>query len=117
MMNMADTLSMQLNLYISARKLKDLDVMSKSDPSCSVSEFKNGKWVKIGQTETIKDSLDPDFEQALTVAYYFEKLQKLKFDIIDDDGSGSYDMIGSIETSMGALMGAKAQTFSEPLTH
>ena len=107
-LNAADTLSMQLNLYISARKLKDLDVMSKSDPCCALYEEKNGRWVKIAQTEKIKDSLNPDFEQALTVAYYFEKLQKLKFTIIDDDGSGTYDTIGEVETSMGALMGAKA---------
>ena len=107
-MEAADTLSMQLNLYVSARKLKDLDVMSKSDPCCALYEYKNNNWVKIGQTERIKDNLNPDFEQALTVAYFFEKLQKLRFEIIDDDGSGSYDKIGEIETSMGALMGAKA---------
>ena len=37
--------------------------------------------------------------------------------LIDDDGSGSYETIGEVETSMGAVMGAKAQTFSAPLTH
>lgn len=58
----ADTLSMQLNLYVSARKLKDLDVMSKSDPCCTLYEYKNNNWVKIGQTERIKDNLNPDFE-------------------------------------------------------
>ena len=115
--NAADTLSMQVNLYISARKLKDLDVMSKSDPCAALYEYKNNNWVKIGQTERIKDNLNPDFEQALTIAYYFEKLQKLKFVIIDDDGSGSYDTIGEVETNMGAVMGARAQTFSSPLSY
>ena len=91
--------------------------MSKSDPCAALYEFKHNNWVKIGQTERIKDNLNPDFEQALTVGYYFEKLQKLKFVIIDDDGSGSFDTIGEIETTMGALMGAKAQTYSAPLTH
>ena len=114
-MEAADTMSMQVNMYISARKLKDLDVMSKSDPACALYEFKNNSWVKIGQTEKIKDNLNPDFEQCITVAYYFEKLQKLKFVMVDDDGSGSFDEIGNIETNMGALMGAKAQTFSAPL--
>ena len=110
-------LSMKLNLYVSARKLKDLDITSKSDPCAALFEYTNGKWVKIGQTETIKDQLNPDFEKALEVAYFFEKLQKLKFVLIDDDGSGSYDTIGEIETTMGALMGAKAQTFSAPLVY
>ena len=53
---------MQLNLYVSARKLKDLDVMSKSDPCCALFEYKNNGWVKIGQTERIKDALNPDWE-------------------------------------------------------
>jgi hypothetical protein len=39
-----------------------MDVMSKSDPACALYEFKNQKWVKIGQTEKIKDNLNPDFE-------------------------------------------------------
>ena len=110
-------LSMKLNLYVSARKLKDLDLTSKSDPCAALFEFTNGNWVKIGQTERIKDQLNPDFEKAIEVAYFFEKLQKLKFVIIDDDGSGTYDTIGEIETNMGALMGAKAQTYSAPLSY
>lgn len=118
-MNIADTMSMQVNLYVSARKLKDLDVMSKSDPACALYEYKTDskQWVKIGQTEKIKDNLNPDFETCLTVAYFFEKLQKLKFVMVDDDGKGSFDTIGEVETSMGALMGAKAQTYSAALSY
>ena len=41
------------------------------------------------------------------IQYFFEKKQELKFEMVDDDGNGSYDMIGSIETSLGAIMGAK----------
>ena len=37
--------------------------------------------------------------------------------MIDDDGSGSYDTIGEVETNMGAVMGARAQTFSSPLSY
>ena len=48
MMNPADSMSMQVHLYVSARKLKDLDVMSKSDPCAALFEFKNNNWQKIG---------------------------------------------------------------------
>ena len=109
------TLSMQVNLYISGRSLKDLDTFSKSDPCCRLYEKKHGQWVKIASTETINDNLNPDFEQALVIPYFFEKRQDLKFEIVDDDGSGSYDLIGSIETTMGAVMGAKKQMFESPL--
>ena len=31
----------------------------------------------------------------------------MKFEMIDWDGAGDYDTIGSVETTMGSLMGAK----------
>ena len=31
--------------------------------------------------------------------------------MIDDDGVGSFDMIGEVETTLGNIMGAKLQTF------
>ena len=98
---------MHVNLYISGRKLKNMDTFSKSDPRGVMYEKKDNEWVKVAQTEVISNNLNPDFEQALTIQYFFEKKQELKFEMIDDDGNGSYDMIGSIETSLGAIMGAK----------
>ena len=55
-------LSMPVNLYISGRKLKDLDAFSKSDPVCYVYEKKGSSWAKIGQTERISNNLNPNFE-------------------------------------------------------
>jgi len=61
MVSAADQMSMQVNLFISGRKLKDLDTFSKSDPQCIFYEKRNNQWVKLGQTEQIKNSLNPDF--------------------------------------------------------
>jgi len=47
--------------------------------------------------------------------YQFEKIQKIKFVMIDGDGKGDFDTIGEVETTMGAIMGAKAQIFCEQL--
>ncbi len=73
MVSAADTMCMQVNLFISARKLRDLDTFSKSDPRCLIMESVNGSWVKRGATEQIQNSLDPDFATAITMPYYFEK--------------------------------------------
>ena len=96
-------------MYISGRKLRDLDFFSKSDPICILSEYNSQtkQWVKLGQTEQIKNNLNPDFKTKFTVNYFFEKAQKMKFEMIDWDGSGDYDPIGSLETTMGAIMGAR----------
>jgi hypothetical protein len=39
----------------------------------------------------------------------------LKFELIDDDGNNSFDLIGTHETSMGTVMGSKAQTLTAQL--
>ena len=108
-------LCMRVNLYISGRSLKDLDVFSKSDPVCTVYEKVKGKWIKHGSTERINDNLNPDFQTALTLPYFFEKKQELKFEMIDDDGKGTFDLIGAVETTMGTILGAKKQMYEQPL--
>jgi hypothetical protein len=101
-------LSMRVELFIAGRKLKDLDAFSKSDPQCRVFEMINNSWVLRGSTEQIKNNLNPDFTKKITINYFFEKMQKLKFEMIDGDGAGEYDVVGDIETTMGNIMGARA---------
>ena len=109
---------MQVNLFVSGRKLKDLDTFSKSDPQCILYEkSQNGSWVKIGQTEQIKNNLNPDFKNSFTCAYYFEKVQNYKFVMIDGDGGGDFDTIGEVEVTMGKLMGAKKQMWTANLSY
>ena len=108
-------LAMQVNLFISGRKLKDLDAFSKSDPQCIVYEKINNSWSKIGVTEQIKNQLNPDFTTSLQVAYWFEKVQNYKFCMIDGDGTGEFEVIGEVEVTMGALMGAAKQTWTKDL--
>ena len=55
--------------------------------------------------------MNPNFEKTFTVSYFFEKKQELKFVMENDNKNGNNDVIGECITSMGALMGAKDQTF------
>jgi hypothetical protein len=108
---------MKVDLHISCRKLKNLDVFSKSDPVCRVYEFseQTKQWIKIGQTERIDNNLNPDFKTIIKANYNFEKHQKIKYEVVDDDGGNSFDMIGTYESSMGDLMGSRAQTLDKDL--
>lgn len=48
--------------------------------------------------------------------YIFESRQDIRFDIYDDDGNGDQDdYIGTVETSLGALMGAQSMTSILPI--
>mmetsp|Transcript_6824 Transcript_6824/g.8125 ORF Transcript_6824/g.8125 Transcript_6824/m.8125 type:complete len:125 (-) Transcript_6824:1224-1598(-) len=105
----------RVNLFVSGRKLKNLDTFSKSDPICILYERHGGRWVKIGKTEQIKDNLNPNWRTSFTMNYYFEKKQELRFKIIDDDGAGESDFLGETEATMGQIMGARAQTFTANL--
>jgi len=59
-----------------------------------------------GKTEIISNNLNPDFTTFFTLDYSFEKQQKVKFTILDKDVTSSEE-IGSIETQVGSIMGAK----------
>lgn len=84
-----DNLSQKVELFISCRKLKNMDVFSKSDPICRVYEFSEQakNWVKVGQTERIDNNLNPDFKTQILQTYSFERHQKMKFEVVDDDGN------------------------------
>ena len=108
---------MQVTLYISGRNLKNLDVFSKSDPKCEVYEFVNNKWALVGKTETINNNLNPDFQTSIQMTYYFEKMQKIKFRMMDSDDQTADDEIGIVETSIAAIMGARAQVLESDLMY
>ena len=114
-------LSVPVKLYVSGRNLKNMDMFSKSDPLCVVFEKAQDRdeWFEIGRTEFIKDTLNPNFEKAIDVDFFFEKAQMLKFEFIDDDGGDSddpyYDIIGSSIIQLSSIMSAKGQTISKPL--
>ena len=99
---------MNVELHVSCRKLKDLDIISKSDPSVTLYELneKSRKWLRFGETEVQKDNLNPDFKTFFTVDYSFEKHQKLRFLVLDKDITDSEE-IGYFETSMGLIMGSR----------
>lgn len=73
--------------------------------------MKDVTWIKIAETEMKPNNLNPDFDKIIIIDYYFEKHQPLRFEVIDDDGGGKFDMIGWVDTTLAAVMGAKKQTF------
>jgi hypothetical protein len=72
-------------------------------------------WSLIGKTEVVRNNLNPDFSTPVECDYYFEREQFVKFTVNDSDGS-SNDFIGQVETTVGKLIGASAQTFLSDLT-
>ena len=86
-------------LSITCKGLLNKDALSKSDPFCLVMENQ----VEIGRTETIKNNLNPSFVKKIQLKYYFERVQKLLFNVRDDDGSNSEDL-GSVEITLAQII-------------
>ena len=97
-------------------------MLSRSDPKAWLFERavsrkkKKYRWIRIGETEQLHNTLNPDFSTSITYPYYFEKEQHLKITIIDGDGLGEYDKIGEVFFTLGNVMGARAQTWQGKLT-
>ncbi|KAI5080565.1 hypothetical protein GOP47_0003748 [Adiantum capillus-veneris] len=79
-------LASQIELSVSASKLRDRDVLSKSDPMLVLFlKRKDGTFEEIGRTEVCLNSLSPKWITKLLVLYSFEDVQVLLFKIYDID--------------------------------
>ena len=100
----------KVEFFVSCRSLKNMDVMSKSDPQVILSfKHQNNKWVEQGRTEVVKDNLNPNFFKTFRVEFIFEVQQTIKFEVIDVDSSSSFDFIGEVETNVGKIVGSRNQ--------
>lgn len=63
----------QIEMTISCRNLINTDVLSKSDPFCIISmkEPWQNKYYEIARTETIDDTLNPQWVKKILVSYSF----------------------------------------------
>ena len=67
-------------------------------------------WVMVGKTDTVINNLNPDFSTPITIDYYFEKTQKIRFEVYDQD-QGSKETQGKHSTKISSLLGARNQTY------
>ncbi|CAL5379068.1 unnamed protein product [Camellia sinensis] len=76
----------QIELSLSASKLLDRDIVSKSDPIAVVYiKKRDGALEELGRTEVIMNSLEPAWIEKINVAYQFEIVQQLVFHVYDVD--------------------------------
>ncbi|XP_071448291.1 copine-8-like [Hetaerina americana] len=100
----------EVEVSISCRSLRGMDVFSKSDPMVVVYRqlFGDKKWAEIGRTETIENTHDPDFAKKFLIPYHFEEMQPLLFRVFDVDSSSvkleDHDFIGMASCSLAQII-------------
>ncbi|GAA6219441.1 copine-3-like [Lates japonicus] len=102
-------------LSISCNNLLDMDAFSKSDPLCVLLINSSGShWSEIGRTEKIKNCLNPSFSKTFVIDYYFEMVQRLKFEVYDIDSENcslhDADFLGELECTLGQIVSSRKLT-------
>ncbi|XP_078690065.1 copine-4-like isoform X3 [Branchiostoma floridae x Branchiostoma belcheri] len=107
----------KVELRVSCASLLDKDALSKSDPICRLKMFQGGHWYETGRTEHIMNTLNPTFARPFTVDYYFEEVQKMRFEVFDIDNATATldddDFLGYMECTLGQVVSNK--TYTQPL--
>uniref|UniRef100_A0A8C5HQD2 C2 domain-containing protein n=1 Tax=Gouania willdenowi TaxID=441366 RepID=A0A8C5HQD2_GOUWI len=96
----------KVELRVSCKALLDRDTLNKSDPCVLLMVQTNGQWMELDRTEVIKSNLHPVFAKVFSLDYYFEEVQKLRFEVYDIHGTHSIgtrddDFLGGVECTLG----------------
>ncbi|GAM22655.1 hypothetical protein SAMD00019534_058300, partial [Acytostelium subglobosum LB1] len=104
----------KVELRISCKGLTNKDTFSKSDPQVFVyCNVPTQPPKLIGRTEKINNSLNPQFNTAVFVDYYFEQTQYLKFVVMDvdyDPTDKEDDLIGKAECTLANIISSPGAT-------
>ena len=110
----ADVTTSLVELSISGQNLRDMDILSKSDPMCVVYVQPFGSitetWKEVLRTECTKNTLNPIFARKLQISYCFEEQQYLKFEMYDIDCKSpklsDHDFLGTAICTLGQIVSA-----------
>ncbi|XP_048861712.1 copine-7-like, partial [Brienomyrus brachyistius] len=102
----------KVELRVSCKSLLDRDTLNKSDPCVILMVQAQGQWTELDRTEVIKSNLHPVFSKVFTLDYYFEEVQKLRFEVYDIHGTHSIgtrddDFLGGVECTLGQIVAQK----------
>lgn len=107
----------QIEMTISCRNLLNRDILSKSDPFCLVliKDSWQEKFYELGRTETIQDSLNPEWVKKFIIDYNFETVQKIRFEVWDQD-LDSKEFLGHHETTLAEIVSFVSRQYVRKLS-
>ncbi|KAG9457545.1 hypothetical protein H6P81_002053 [Aristolochia fimbriata] len=106
-----------IELSLSAYKLRDRDILSKSDPMAVVYAKKRDNTLEeLGRTEVIMNTLNPVWISKITVMYQFEIVQQLVFRMYDVDTKYHSVPVKALQLDEQDFLGECTCVLSEILT-
>lgn len=89
---------------------------------CDVQNGVRGDWAELGRTETLANSLEPEWQTSLSLRYHFHQRQLLRLSVYDEDTAGpgarlaDQDSLGTAEVSLGAVLAGPGHSLTLPLS-
>ncbi|KAF2364166.1 C2 domain [Trinorchestia longiramus] len=111
----------KVQLSVSAKKLKNKDVTSKSDPVCVLywKDIHKNSLHELSRTEKMTDSLNPQWVTKFDVDFRFEERQVLQFHVFDWDNNkqevSNQDKLGWTEMTLAEVMASGGEPLARTL--
>uniref|UniRef100_UPI00398E3B75 copine-4-like n=1 Tax=Pristiophorus japonicus TaxID=55135 RepID=UPI00398E3B75 len=100
----------KVELRVSCKGISDRDALSKPDPCVILKMQSHGQWLEVDRTEVIRTCINPVFSKVYTVDFYFEEVQRLRFEVHDigsnhlHNGVKDADILGGMECTLGQII-------------
>ncbi|XP_072268421.1 copine-4 [Pyxicephalus adspersus] len=98
----------KVELRVSCKGISDRDALSKPDPCVILKMQSHGQWFEVDRTEIIRTCINPIFSKVFTVDFYFEEVQRLRFEVHDissnHNGLKDADFLGGMECTLGQIV-------------
>ncbi|XP_076593163.1 copine-4 isoform X1 [Chaetodon auriga] len=99
----------KVELRLTCKGISDRDALSKPDPCVVLNMQSHGRWMEVDRTEVIRSCVNPTYSKVFTLDFYFEEVQRLRFELYDINNSShnglkEADFLGSVECTLGQII-------------
>ncbi|XP_020515068.2 copine-4 [Labrus bergylta] len=98
----------KVELRLTCKGISDRDALSKPDPCFVLNMQSHGQWMEVDRTEVIRSTVNPTYSKVFTLDFYFEEVQRLRFELFDvnsgHNGLKEADFLGSVECTLGQIV-------------
>ncbi|XP_047455693.1 copine-4 [Mugil cephalus] len=98
----------KVELRLTCKGISDRDALSKPDPCIVLKMQSHGQWMEVDRTEVIRSCVNPTYSKVFTLDFYFEEVQRLRFELFDinssHNGLREADFLGSVECTLGQII-------------
>ncbi|XP_069544691.1 copine-4-like isoform X2 [Brachyistius frenatus] len=95
----------KVELRLTCKGVSDRDALSKPDPCVVLNMQSHGQWMEVDRTEVIQSCVHPTYSKVFTLDFYFEEVQRLRFEMFDINSSlKEAHFLGSVECTLGQII-------------